>query len=164
MIVGDGMLASAFQRAGAHDWDPVIFASGVSNSLEKDFTEYQKETDLLLNYSKLDKMLVYFSTVSIFDPSLSSNPYIHHKLKIEKIIDDRFGKYLIIRLPIVVGKSSNPHTLTNFLYRSIMNGDHFRLFQYATRYLIDLDDVVRFTEILISKCGTRRKEIGRAHV
>jgi nucleoside-diphosphate-sugar epimerase len=157
MIVGDGMLASAYELAGAKNWDQIIFASGVSNSLEKDPGEFQKEIDLLLMYAELDKTLVYFSTVSIFDHSLASNPYIRHKIKIEKVIEHRFNKYLIIRLPIVVGKSANPHTLTNFLFQSIITGNPFRLFQHATRYLIDLDDVVRFTRILISKSGSRSK-------
>lgn len=157
MIVGDGMLASAFEKAGAQNWDQIIFASGVSNSLEEDQNEFQKETDLLLSYRVSGKMLVYFSTVSIFDPSLASNLYIHHKRKVEKIIEDQFDKYLIIRLPIVVGKSANPHTLTNFLYQSIINGSRFRLFQHATRYLIDLDDVIRFTRILISKTDSKCK-------
>jgi len=151
MIIGDGMLATAFLKAGINTDHHIIFASGVSNSLETDPNEFKRESDLLLSYSRNNEKLVYFSTVSIFDPSLYKNPYIQHKLNIEKIIRDNFSKYLIIRLPIVVGKSNNTNTLTNFLYLSLINNLPFNLYLNATRYLIDLDDAVRLSSLIILK-------------
>ncbi len=64
-------------------------------------------------------------------------------------IEHGSNKYLIIRLPIVVGKSNNPHTLTNFIYQSIKTGKPFNLYQHASRYLIDIDDVVRLVDEMI---------------
>jgi len=151
MVVGDGMLATAFLKAAINTDNNLIFASGVSNSMEREPGEFKRETDLLLSYSKTRLRLVYFSTVSIFDPSLAKYPYILHKLNIEKIIQDNFSKYFIIRLPIVIGKSNNPNTLTNFFYLSLINNHPFRLYLNATRYLIDLDDVVKLSSLIIQK-------------
>ena len=157
MVVGDGMIASAFIKAGADNWPCIIFASGVSNSMETEHSEYLKEENLLNSYSDLNQRLVYFSTVSVFDPSLAGNPYILHKLKLEQIIEDKFKSFLIVRLPIVVGRSTNKHTLTNFLYNSLVRGDKFYIYQNASRYLLDLDDVVRLTSILIEKTTSNQK-------
>jgi nucleoside-diphosphate-sugar epimerase len=151
MVVGDGMLATAFLKAGINTEHHIIFASGVSNSKETDTNEFKKEIDLLMGYSESGSKLVYFSTASIFDPSLTNSPYIIHKQNIEKIIRDNFLKHLIIRLPNVVGKSDNPNTLTNFLYLSLVNETRFNLYLHATRYLIDIDDVVKFTSVIIQK-------------
>jgi nucleoside-diphosphate-sugar epimerase len=156
MIIGDGMLATAFKKAGINTDQHIIFASGVSNSLETDPNEFKRESDLLLSYSGNREKLVYFSTVSIYDDSLSRSPYIRHKLNIEKIILEYFSRYLIIRLPIVVGKSENPHTLTNFLYLSLINNQPVKLHLYATRYLIDLDDVVKLTSHVIKKLNENK--------
>ncbi|MCK9398789.1 MAG: NAD-dependent epimerase/dehydratase family protein [Bacteroidales bacterium] len=157
MVVGNGMLATAFIKAGINTDYHIIFASGVSNSFEKDPGEFNKETDLLLSYKQTGSRLVYFSTVSIYDPSLSGNPYIQHKLNIEKIIKDGFSKYLIIRLPNVVGRSNNPNTLTNFFYLSLINDRPFNLYLNASRYLIDLEDVVRLTSLVIQKAKDNQK-------
>jgi nucleoside-diphosphate-sugar epimerase len=151
MVIGDGMIASAFIRSGAENWRCIIFASGVSNSLETDPEEYIKEEELLLSMKGSALKLVYFSTVSVFDPSMNRNPYILHKKRLETLIEDNFNNFLIIRLPIVVGKSTNPHTLINFLYNSIISGEKFQVYQNASRYLLDLDDVVKLTKLLIDK-------------
>lgn len=151
MVIGDGMIASAFIRSGAENWPCVIFASGVSNSLETDPAEYIKEEKLLLSKKESHLKLVYFSTVSLYDPSMARNPYILHKKRMEYLIENNFNSFLIIRLPIVVGKSTNPHTLINFLYNSIISGEKFQVYQNASRYLLDLDDVVKLTKLLIDK-------------
>jgi len=157
MVVGDGMLATAFLQAGAENWPHIIFASGVSNSLETDPAEFLKEMNLLLSYKDTELTLIYFSTVSVFDLSLAKSPYILHKLEIEKLIEQNFKRYLILRLPIVVGKSSNPHTLTNFLYQSIVHERPFKVYQNATRYLLDLDDVVKLVTLLVRKSVSNLK-------
>lgn len=151
MVIGSGMLATAFMYDKINSDNVIIFASGVSNSLETDKLAFNREVDLLLNHASTSARLVYFSTVSIFDPSLSDSPYVLHKLYIEEMISAHFKNYLIIRLPIVVGKSTNPNTLTNFLYNCIRSGKSFNLYTNAQRYLIDLDDVVFLTSQLLQK-------------
>ena len=46
MIIGNGLLAKAFIEYKNND-EIVIFASGVSNSLEEKQSEFKRETDLL---------------------------------------------------------------------------------------------------------------------
>ena len=55
---------------------------------------------------------------------------------------------VVIRLPQVVGKSENPHTLTNFIYSSIKNQKQFSLWKKAKRNLIDVEDVVKIIAAL----------------
>lgn len=151
MVIGHGMIANAFKKADISNHHHIIFASGVSNSLETNNDVFKKERDLLLSYSAHHEKLIYFSTVSVFDPSLQNTSYIRHKLQIENIITQQFSNYLIIRLPIVIGKSQNPNTLINFLYNRLMEGLSFELYIHATRYLIDLDDVVHLTSEILQK-------------
>ncbi len=48
---------------------------------------------------------------------------------------------LVLRLPQVVAETTNPHTLTNYLYSRISTGNHFEIWTRAERNLIDIDDV-----------------------
>ena len=96
MIVGNGLVASAF-AAFAEDDDYVIFASGVSNSQEKDPAAYQREFDLLRSHLRPDTCLVYFSTCSIADQSRSHSHYIQHKIKVEEYIANHASDYVIFR-------------------------------------------------------------------
>ncbi|HEY9082341.1 MAG TPA: hypothetical protein VIN73_03340 [Vicingaceae bacterium] len=140
MLIGKGLIASAFKHYSANS-NVILFASGVSNSREIEVVKYKREFELLKNYSSSTSKLIYFSTCSVFDESLKQSAYIQHKLKIEKYISENFSSFIIFRLPIVVGNSSNPHTLTNFLFNTIKTNQHFLLFANAYRYLIDVDDL-----------------------
>ena len=84
MIIGNGMLANAVRF---YDKDEVIFfASGVSNSLEKDPSAFEREIRLLHSCIEENphKKLIYFSTCSVYDPSKAESPYVKHKLNAEK--------------------------------------------------------------------------------
>lgn len=140
MVVGNGMLAREF-NAFDEDDDFLIFASGVSNSQEKDPAAFDRELKLLLSYKNQNKKLIYFSTISVYDPELTTTDYIKHKLRIENIIANEFPKYIIFRLPQLVGKTDNPHTLCNFLYNKIIAGETITVFENACRYLMDVSDV-----------------------
>ena len=143
MIVGKGMVAGALKDISGWDND-IIFSSGVSNSGEKNEKNFQKEVDLVKsNLARLTSngSFVYFSTTSIFNPLKKSNPYVLHKLKIEKLINDSNLNYLIIRLPNLVGTSANPNTLTNYFADSIRLGRAINLNQKAFRHLIDTSDL-----------------------
>jgi nucleoside-diphosphate-sugar epimerase len=142
MVVGNGMMAKAFSDI-ISDNSLIIFASGVSNSGEKDPAAFKRELDLLKSFVNKDSILIYFSTCSIYDPSLSKSDYIIHKLKMEDFISKNFRRYWIFRLPNVVGPSENPFTMCNFFYRSLSDNRSFDLQQDACRYFIDVDDVKR---------------------
>lgn len=142
MIIGRGLIATAF-RNSIFDCPPfVVFASGVSNSTESDPEAYARELALLDPYLTKNTTLIYFSTTSVFDPTKVHTPYILHKLNIEKRIRENAESYLIVRLPILVGHTSNPYTLINFLANAIRNQQPIQLHAKACRHLLDIDDLV----------------------
>ena len=143
MIIGKGMVAGALKNLSGWDND-ILFSSGVSNSGELDEKKYQREIDLVkTNLEKLipSATFVYFSTISIFDLLKKENPYILHKLKIESIIKSSDVNHMILRLPNLVGFSSNPNTLTNYFADSIRINRTISLNRIAIRHLIDITDL-----------------------
>jgi nucleoside-diphosphate-sugar epimerase len=150
MVIGNGMLAKAFSHY-QNSKGVLIFASGVANSSETNIDQFRREEEKILNAIRdhKDKFLVYFSTCSIEDKDAFQSPYVLHKLKIEKLITNMHAKFLIVRLPQVVGKSTNRTTLVNYLYDNIVHGTHFTLWKNAVRYLIDVDDVVKIVSFII---------------
>ncbi len=144
MIIGNVMMAKAMQKIDNDDL--LIFASGVSNSLETDEKAYLREYHLLQKTIEKypTKKLIYFSTCSIYDSSKKDTEYIKFKLKIEQFIKENSNNYIIFRVGNVVGKGGNPNTLINFLKNSMVNKVEFTLFANAKRLLIAIDDVVKF--------------------
>lgn len=144
MIIGNGLLASAFFDKYAKDDHIVVFASGVSNSHETNFKAYKREKDLLLHTLENlneDKMIIYFSTCSIYDKSKFDDMYVKHKKEMEGYVSSHAKNYYIFRLPQVIGKSQNKHTLLNFFYENIKHQQTINIFSKSTRNLIDVDDV-----------------------
>ncbi len=141
MVVGRGMVAKKFD-AFAQDDNVLIFASGVSNSKCTDEKEYARERNLMMESlnSNKDKIFVYVSTYSVFDPSQNESHYVKHKLNVEQYIAEHANRYLILRASNLVGKSTNPNTVLNFFVDSIKHHKKFNLWQNATRNLLDVDD------------------------
>ncbi|WP_288444056.1 NAD-dependent epimerase/dehydratase family protein [uncultured Chryseobacterium sp.] len=144
MIIGNGMLANAVRF---YDKDEVIFfASGVSNSLEKDPSAFEREIRLLHSCIEENphKKLIYFSTCSVYDPSKTESPYVKHKLNAEKIIAENCVSYIIFRVGNAVGFGGNPNTLINFLSNAVISEKRFTLHRNAGRILIGIDDIGSF--------------------
>jgi hypothetical protein len=142
MIVGRGLIATAFRNSFFDSPPYVVFASGVSNSTEMDEEAFAREKTLLNDYVNKNTTLIYFSTTSIFDPTKTNTPYIQHKLSIEKRIQDTAESFLIVRLPILVGHTPNPYTLINFLANAILEQKQINLHAKACRHILDIDDLV----------------------
>lgn len=145
MIIGKGLIASQFLE---HDQEDVVFfASGVSNSSEKDALQFKRELDLVLATIARHPhhLFVYFSTCSIYDSSKYNSPYVLHKLHIEEVIKQHTTNYLILRVSNAVGKGGNPNLLMNYLYRQITTNQQLNVHQHATRNLIDVEDVKQIT-------------------
>lgn len=142
MIVGNGLIASAFIRNGFHSTDHVIFASGVSNSTETNPASYQREISLIRDYIDKSTTFVYFSTTSIFDPTRQESYYINHKKQVEELIREESESFLIVRLSIMIGHSTNPHTLINYLVNAIKEKRPIELHANACRHLLDIDDLL----------------------
>lgn len=148
MVVGNGMMAQAFAKFKKTP-EVIIYASGVSNSNVTDLSELQREVQTISQYLNTSECLVYFSTLSIYDSTVQNSLYVQHKKRMEELIKTSCKKYIIFRIPIVIGKSNNPHTLINTLLNQIRKGETLRVFKKAFRYVIDIDDIVEIATPII---------------
>lgn len=156
MVIGNGLVANAFKKNFSNSPDYIIFASGVSNSSENNLIIFEREKKLLENYVNVNKKLIYFSGVNVYDKSLINSPYVIHKKKMENIVK-KAQSYNIFRLGLVLGITNNPNTLANFLYTNILENKYFEVWEKATRNIIDIDDVfLLVVSILQSKKYTNK--------
>ena len=66
MIVGNGLLATAFAPRFASDRALTVFASGVANSRETRQAEFERERDLLQHTLQAAPVMMYFSTLATY--------------------------------------------------------------------------------------------------
>jgi len=160
MIIGNGMLAKALIAIDADH--TVFFASGVSDSGEQRKEAFLRETILLRDVieSFPDKNLVYFSSCSVYEPTLTA--YAQHKLEMEKIIQGSCRNYSIFRLPQVVGFGGNPNTLLNFLVNKVKKDEFFDVWKNVKRNLIDCDDVLYLVNKILSSGVVKNKTVNIA--
>jgi len=163
MIVGAGMMAKAFSAFAPHR-GIVIFASGVSDSLEERPEAFERERNLLLGTRQQhpDKLMVYFGTCSVVDPDRRDTPYVAHKLAMEALLERAKGPWMILRLPLVIGPPHPARTLAQFLYEHIVQGERFEVWQHATRYPIDVADAFRIASVFIGQKGLWNRRINLA--
>ena len=151
MIIGNGLLAQTFAPRFAADPDTLIFASGVSHSMETRAAEFERERTMLLDALDLGaRRLIYFGSCGVTSPEAELTPYMRHKRAMEALVLALSGNR-VFRLPQVVSHTSNPCTLTNFLYNRIMSGEHFTVWAHAERNLIDITDVCAIATALIEE-------------
>ena len=165
MIIGSGLIAKAFSQCLNTLDDICIYAAGVSNSGCSDLSEFEREQVRLLEaiqQQPAETLCVYFSTCSIYDPSLKDSPYVLHKIRMESLVKE-CDRYLILRLPQVVGRTPNPHTLLNYLFARIIRSERFTIWGGATRNIIDVEDVVRVASDLILVEGACNETIDIAN-
>jgi nucleoside-diphosphate-sugar epimerase len=126
-----------------------IFASGVSNSAEIEPAAFRRERELLLEtIAERQSRLVYFSTCSLTDPDRRHTPYVLHKRSMEELVAAQPG-HIILRLPQLVGRTGNPHTLVNFLADRIRNSLPFEIWSHARRCVMDVETVAALTICLL---------------
>ena len=145
MIFGSGLLARAFGPQFANSATSCVYAAGVSNSNCSDQREFDREQDRLMvamGQHRSAELFLYFGTCSANGPLGSASPYVQHKIKMEKIVEEH-PRYLILRLPQTAGKTENPHTLLNYIFARIIRSERFQVWKNARRNIIDVDDVVR---------------------
>lgn len=142
MIIGRGLVATAFGADWTDDPATAIVAAGVSNSGETDAAAFTREERLLDDIFAIPSCtrIVYFGSCAVGNPAERQTPYLQHKARMEaRILADPRGQ--VFRLPQVVGQGGNPHTLTNFLKIRIESGEAFDVWARAERNLIDIQDV-----------------------
>lgn len=144
MVVGTGMIAKRFESY-KNDDQFLIFAAGVSNSKNRIASEYDREKDQIRSsiQANHDKIFVYFSTCSLYDPEEKESPYVLHKTEVENIIRTHCSQFYIFRVSNLVGKSGNPNTVLNFFVYHILHKINFDLWSNASRNLIDIDDMYK---------------------
>jgi UDP-2-acetamido-2,6-beta-L-arabino-hexul-4-ose reductase len=142
MVIGNGMIAKEFSSYRSDD-DHIIFASGVSDSTHSTALSFEREKLLLLDTIRNNpgKKLVYFSTCSIYDPSMKNAAYVRHKISMEELIKEEHAPYTIFRLSNPVGRTGNTNTVFNFFISNIHSGHHFEVWKNASRNIIDIDDM-----------------------
>ena len=148
MVIGNGLIANALKEYVDVDY-VLIFASGVSDSSETKKESFDREKDLLTKCSveHKDKLIVYFSSANLFE----NREYFRHKQNMEFLIKSLFNKYLIFRLPQVVGVGGNKNNLFNYFKNSLINGDKIILNRNAYRSLLDIDDLVKLIDLAVNK-------------
>jgi nucleoside-diphosphate-sugar epimerase len=143
MIIGNGLIAKSFSNYEKSK-QVLIFASGVSNSVEIRKSEFDREESLLRASleSHPEKLFVYISTCSILDDSVNKRPYVRHKVAMEKIIEAECSQYLIFRLSNVVGNGGNSNTILNYLVENLRNQTHIEIWTGASRNILDVEDAL----------------------
>lgn len=164
MVIGNGMIAKSFSRF-ADDASRLVFASGVSNSSNTDEGAFKRESDLLLAEMAKhpDATVIYFSTCSVYDPSLQESAYVLHKLKMEDLIKNVASSFIIFRVSNPIGFTNNHHTLINYFVDHIQSGSEFTIWQYASRNLIDIDDMNHICELIINDPNWLNKTVNVAN-
>lgn len=152
MVIGNGLVAKAFELYKNED-DFVIFASGVSNSSEKNTEPFEREKKLLLDtITKYPtSRLVYFSTCSIYDQEMSHSNYVLHKMELEKLIQENAFSWNIFRISNLIGNTENPNTILNYLYFHIIQQQHFTIWKGAERNIIDMDDAYNIIQTILKE-------------
>ena len=154
LVYGSGFIAKNLKRIKLRKLKKVlIYAAGVSNSKSKDKKEFLKERKkiqiFLSNHNK-EHLFIYISTTSVLDNYLKKDKYTRNKIIIENLIKKSLNNFHILRLPQIVGKSSNPHTITNFIYKKVLLEQRFKVWSNVKRNLIDIDDLIKIVKQIIS--------------
>lgn len=152
MVVGNGMLAKAFSHYEDNQ-QIILFASGVSNSKENNSAPFIREELLLREYAANadKKLLIYFSTCSIYDADQLASGYVQHKLKMEEIIQEHCENFLIFRLTNPIGLTENKKTVLNYLLTTIKDEMPLEVWTNASRNLMDIEDVVKTVDYILSE-------------
>jgi nucleoside-diphosphate-sugar epimerase len=149
LIIGNGLIANSFKERYNDDDKVLIFASGVSNSNEQSIDEFYREEILLKEalQSHPSSTFVYFSSCDVLNEH--KRKYFIHKLNMEALVKKEAKTFNIIRLPQVVGRTTNKNTIINFLINKIRSSSEFVVWKNASRNFIGVDDVVTIVDYLI---------------
>jgi hypothetical protein len=154
MIIGNGLISSVFNKNKKDYKNYLVFASGVSNSKETKIEEFEREKKLILKSINENKDLtfIYFSSVLV---GITNNEYYNHKLAMEELIKNQTDKYIIFRIPQIIGKLGNQNNLVNYLKNSIINGTEIIVRQRVQRALIDIEDLEKIVNYCKDGCDER---------
>ena len=81
---------------------------------------------------------------------MQANPYILHKIAMEHYIATTAKTYLIIRTSNLIGETSNPNTIANYLRHKVASGESFECWNIQ-RNLLNISHLCKMTNRLIEK-------------
>ncbi|MGN6605065.1 MAG: NAD-dependent epimerase/dehydratase family protein [Ginsengibacter sp.] len=146
MIVGRGLLAKALREI---DQDSYLFyVNGISNSVIENIGEDNFEMNEITAIARKNygKTFVYFSTIQLNSKDNYQRPYVIHKIKMEELVKRLFPDYVIIRTSNIIGNNPwNTHTLFNYLYNSLTEGEKISVIDSASRNILDVDHFIKLT-------------------
>jgi hypothetical protein len=144
MIVGRGLIAREFFKYKKKiKKNTILFASGVSNSNNKNKKRFSREIKKLKQYLNYKKKIIYFSSIDTLNHKRKTE-YLDHKRYCENLIMNSNSPYLIIRTTQIVGKSKNKNTLFNFLIEKIKRNKTVYIYNNYIRNLIQISDFSKF--------------------
>ena len=103
--------------------------------------------------------IMYISTADVSNNLKNRTKYVKNKIKIEKIIKKNFNHFIILRIPQLIGKSSNKNTLINFFYNKIKEKKKIIVFKNVKRNILDIDDVIKMIQVIIMNKKVNKKII-----
>lgn len=158
MVIGRGIIANRFVDYSVQA-KYLIFAGSVNDSSVHDESIIREE-EAAVRAALLDCpdiAFVYFSSCSILDHDVRHTPYVQHKIRMEKLIQESAKSFWIFRLPQVLGLFDSKSSLVNYLVDAISNQKSFELWENAQKNLIDIDDVHEIVnEVLKRKIGINK--------
>ncbi len=163
-VVGSGMLARAFASAAATLPGVIVCAAGVSDSACADPAQFARERDLVgrlvARARDAGTVLIYLSGAPVYgdsagirresDPLRPRTPYGRHKVAMEELVAAASERWMILRLPNVVGPGGNPRQLVPWLVAGALAGT-LAVQEEATRDIIDVADVVDICAGLLAR-------------
>ncbi|WDO05346.1 NAD-dependent epimerase/dehydratase family protein [Streptomyces murinus] len=164
-IVGNGFVAGALRSIAPRHPGVVALAAGVSRiRAEYAHRDLARETALVTEQARRcasrGTRLLYFSTASAAlygTPGCSGTEdcrhpprtwYGEHKLAMEQLVRRSGCRWLILRLTHLVGPGQRPHQLVPALVAQALGG-RVRILRGASRDLLDVDDFVAMTDLLL---------------
>ncbi len=139
MVLGKGSIAERFIECSQNEHF-VIFASDHTSS-NTQLLETEEQIVLKTINENRDKFFVYFSSTVVYDETEKNSTYALARLKVEKTIKEHSKNYLIIRVPLVVGRSAEDQTLLNHFVTSVIKNQTLEVWENAFRNVIDVDDL-----------------------
>lgn len=152
-IIGNGFIAKNLLKIDKFikKSNYLIYCAGISNSKVFSRFELKRELNSFNKFSKknYNRKLIYISTADIKNNLKKKDLYIKNKILIEKIIKRRFKKYIILRLPQIIGYSSNKNTLINYFYNNIKKNKKIIINLGVERNILDIEDVAKVLRIIL---------------
>ncbi len=163
-IIGHGLIARSLAPYADRHPDALAFASGVSDSSTTSPAEFERECALLyeaLEQARRDDLrIVYFSGGGAIygrwdrparedEPLEPRSAYGRHQLVCEAVIRSAGVRYLIARLPNVVGPAGSERQLVPALVRQALAG-RVTVQAGAARDLVGVDDMAAVISDLLA--------------